>query len=382
MRGAFRQTPNLAQDPLSAARDRLDYERSLALFTELVGTRFRLLGLLPIVSGAVIALLGQLDVQPGLIVGPALLGLVVTAGIAVYEIRNSQIHDNLVNRLRHLERVLDLTPATHDPKAQGGFFSERATRQLYLTPATSDWSDSSDFDTGQRRIALKVRHDAGLALVYGAVLAAWVAVLIWNAVLAVDATKGAAWWASAAAALAAGSLGWLTISASSKMGRNVGRVYLLGPLAEEYSNEITWPADLTRDLMSLEVPTGLLDDDAYDEFKNRHPKVFIDFALSLGVIAHRRQLSKLRVCNVLKRTHNPKLRSASLSAIVGAREVDAAGDFADARRVLILRYGAQSAWCTDSEVALRVAWLEHLSTLDQPPTHPPSRISVSPQSAS
>jgi hypothetical protein len=50
MRDAFRPPPNLAQDPLSAARDRLDYERSLALFTELVGTRFRLLGLLPIVS--------------------------------------------------------------------------------------------------------------------------------------------------------------------------------------------------------------------------------------------------------------------------------------------------------------------------------------------
>jgi hypothetical protein len=48
--------------------------------------------------------------------------------ITVYEIRNSQIHDNLVHQLRHLERVLDQTPATRDPMAQGGFFSERAAR--------------------------------------------------------------------------------------------------------------------------------------------------------------------------------------------------------------------------------------------------------------
>jgi hypothetical protein len=86
--------PGLEQCPELAANDRTDYQLTSGLFRELVGVRFRLLGFLPTVSGAILTILGALDLSPEVVIGLVIVGLVVTWGLTLYEIRNSQIHDN------------------------------------------------------------------------------------------------------------------------------------------------------------------------------------------------------------------------------------------------------------------------------------------------
>jgi hypothetical protein len=84
---------------------REDYGRTLDVFKMLVDIRFRLLALVPAVSGVAVGLLGKADPQ-GAGVAVAVLGLIATAGIIVYEIRNSQLHDAAVHRLKFLEALL------------------------------------------------------------------------------------------------------------------------------------------------------------------------------------------------------------------------------------------------------------------------------------
>jgi hypothetical protein len=127
-----------------------DYRETLASFRQLADIRFKLLALLPPISGVAIGLI-SFDLTafreapgPRLIVG--LLGLVVTLGLTFYDVRNSQLYAGLASRARALESRLNL---------QEGQFSSRPKRTLKFLGWITIW------------------HDRGLALVYGSVLGGW-----------------------------------------------------------------------------------------------------------------------------------------------------------------------------------------------------------------
>ena len=77
--------------------------------------------------------------------------LVATLGVVVYEIRNTQLYDAAVHRLKFLERLLDM-PGSTGKEEVAGIFGERPTRPV-IGP-------------------LHLWHNRGLALVYGAATAA------------------------------------------------------------------------------------------------------------------------------------------------------------------------------------------------------------------
>ncbi|MDC7119923.1 hypothetical protein OMK64_00055 [Cellulomonas fimi] len=142
-------TPGDALDTL-----RMVYKELATQHRTLVDVRFKLLALVPAVSA--LALVGV--VSPGgpfagvpraVRVGAALLGLVVVVGIRLYDVRNSQLHDDLVSRARVVETALGVERGVY------------AARRASIAP---------------------VQHDTALRLVYGAVVTAWAAAAVVAAV--------------------------------------------------------------------------------------------------------------------------------------------------------------------------------------------------------
>src|SRR5262249_20305124 len=88
------------------------------------------------------------------------LGLLATTGVVVYELRNTQIYDYALHRAKQLELRLELE-SVFSPGEFGGLFSERPV-------------------DGVRALGLSVKHDRGLALVYGAAIGGWVYVASWG----------------------------------------------------------------------------------------------------------------------------------------------------------------------------------------------------------
>lgn len=86
-------------------RLRLEYDRSVELLRGLEETRFRLLALVPTLSGAVVAL-----VSPGIsrlaLLAIGLLGLSATLGVLVYELENGRTAGAVGRRAAGLERLL------------------------------------------------------------------------------------------------------------------------------------------------------------------------------------------------------------------------------------------------------------------------------------
>jgi hypothetical protein len=81
----------------------------------------------------------------------ALLGLIATLGLLIYELRNSQLHDDLISRGRKIEDELGVDT--------GVFRGRRDPRGV-------------------------IKHDYATILIYGAALVAWVAA-IWTSASAV-----------------------------------------------------------------------------------------------------------------------------------------------------------------------------------------------------
>lgn len=88
------------------------YHEICASWRTLVDVRFRLAGLVPPISAAIlIALLArkkgeEIDPWAGLIV--SLFGLFAIFGVALYDQRNSQLHNELVDRGKRIESELGL----------------------------------------------------------------------------------------------------------------------------------------------------------------------------------------------------------------------------------------------------------------------------------
>ena len=124
-----------------------EYNRASEVQKLLVDIRFRLLALVPTLTAIGVSVLKE---QRDLRLGVGVLGLVVTLGVVMYEIRNSQIHDAAVHRIKNLSVWLDL-PA-------GG-----------LRPA-------------QFRLlgVAKVWHDRALGMIHGASMGAWAALVAYS----------------------------------------------------------------------------------------------------------------------------------------------------------------------------------------------------------
>lgn len=124
----------------------------------LTDVRFKLLGLVPVVSGVVLVQLlsGRTQLAPGAGAGIALFGLVVTVALWIYETRNSELYDDLVSRGRRIEEELGVGT---------GHFKGR------LKP-------SSRYLSAPLRIRIPMQHDIALNLIYGSSVAAWLLALL------------------------------------------------------------------------------------------------------------------------------------------------------------------------------------------------------------
>jgi hypothetical protein len=145
---------------------RLDYQQTTDLLRTLSDVRFKLLALVPTLSGTAIAVLGHPSSAAELL-GVGLLGLSATLGILLYELRNTQVYDYAMRRAEHAEAALGL-PSIHGGAGPGGLFSERPSRALRLFGVAP------------------IDRDRGLVLVYSAALAGWAYLVAWGALHALD----------------------------------------------------------------------------------------------------------------------------------------------------------------------------------------------------
>jgi hypothetical protein len=134
---------------------RLEYESASRLLGNLTEIRFKLLALVPTLSGAVVAFVspGRSGVELLAIGG---LGLAATSGILAYELRNGELCRRATDRVNRLESVL----FSAGPLMGG----EEGTPKLFgLIPAS---------------------QYLGVGLVYGAALGGWVYLVVWGALVA------------------------------------------------------------------------------------------------------------------------------------------------------------------------------------------------------
>jgi hypothetical protein len=145
---------------------RLDYDQTTQLLRTLTDVRFKLLAIVPTISGVALGLLGRGRTAAELLAVGA-LGLCATLGILVYELRNTQIYDYALDRAAELETRLGM--ASVFGTGAGGLYSERpGGRAIRLLGVTT------------------VGHDRGLSLVYAAAIAAWTYLVAWGALRELD----------------------------------------------------------------------------------------------------------------------------------------------------------------------------------------------------
>jgi hypothetical protein len=137
---------------------RLEYEYASRLLGTLTEYRFKLLALVPTLSGAVVALLssGRSGVE---LLAIGALGASATSGVLSYELRNGELRRRAADRVNRLEREL----FSAGPLV-GGY--GRTPKLFGLIPAS---------------------HRLGVGLVYGAALGGWVYLIVWGALVAVGA---------------------------------------------------------------------------------------------------------------------------------------------------------------------------------------------------
>jgi hypothetical protein len=141
-------------------RLQLDYQQTTDLLRTLTDVRFKLLALVPTLSGIAVAVLGRPSSAAELI-GIGLLGLTATVGLLLYELRNSQLSDYAIHRAQAIESDLGLV-SIRGGAGPGGLFSERPGRTLRLFGLAP------------------IDRDAGLIVVYSAALAAWTYLTTWG----------------------------------------------------------------------------------------------------------------------------------------------------------------------------------------------------------
>jgi hypothetical protein len=107
-----------------------------------------------------------------------IVGFLATLGIAIYELRNSQLYEAAIHRAKVLESRLELLRSNQFVEG-AGLFTERP---LYVKDKY--WKKLSDENRAaavreksvrfMRFWLVSVKHDYGLALIYGAALGGWI----------------------------------------------------------------------------------------------------------------------------------------------------------------------------------------------------------------
>jgi hypothetical protein len=136
---------------------RLEYEHASRLLGTLTEIRFKLLALVPTLTGAVVAFVSPSSSGVELLAIGG-LGLAATSGVLSYELRNGELRRRAAVRVNQLEAKL----FPGGPLVGAG----RAPRLLGLIPAS---------------------HRLGVGLVYGAALGGWVYLVVWGALVAAGA---------------------------------------------------------------------------------------------------------------------------------------------------------------------------------------------------
>jgi hypothetical protein len=139
---------------------RLEYDYASRLLGNLTEIRFKLLALVPTLSGAVVALVSSQRSGVELLAIGA-LGLAATSGVLAYELRNGELRRRATDRVNRLET--ELFPGGPLVGAAG---SGRTPKLFGLIPAS---------------------HRLGVGLVYGAALGGWVYLVVWGALAAAGA---------------------------------------------------------------------------------------------------------------------------------------------------------------------------------------------------
>ena len=129
-------------------------------------SRFKLLAIVPTISGAAVAFLSR-GRSAGELLAVGLIGLVATLGVLLYEVRNTQLYDYAVQRAKELEARLGEV-SIYGSSGPGGLFTERPGRDIRVFG-----------------LAL-AGHERGLAIVYGAAIAGWSYLVTWGALRALD----------------------------------------------------------------------------------------------------------------------------------------------------------------------------------------------------
>jgi hypothetical protein len=147
---------------------RLDYEQTSELVRTLMDVRFKLLAFVPTIAGAAVALVGAGRPSGAQLLGVGILGLLATAGVLVYELRNTQVYNATLSHARALERMLGLSAEGKDTGPAG---------LLGQAPA------------GHARAfgIARLGQERAVAIVYGATLAGWSYLVAWGALRAAGA---------------------------------------------------------------------------------------------------------------------------------------------------------------------------------------------------
>jgi hypothetical protein len=133
---------------------RLDYEQTNQTYRMLTDIRFRLLALIPIFSGAGVALLAA-NGKPEIMFAGGLLGGAASFGVILYDLRNTHLYDAMQQRLRVLEALIGFHETRPYVEAKvGGNNLRRPSRRF-------------------RFFGIRVAHDYGLGVIYSAVLSGW-----------------------------------------------------------------------------------------------------------------------------------------------------------------------------------------------------------------
>jgi hypothetical protein len=174
-------------------RLRLDYQQTTDLLRGLTDVRFKLLALVPTLSGTAVGLLGHPTSAVELL-AIGVLGLAATLGVLLYELRNSELHDYAIRRARRIETALGFL-SLGEGVARGGLFSERPAGTLRLFGVAA------------------VDRDRALALVYGAALAGWTYLVAWGLLRALHVGG-----ARSAGAVIGGAIGLLVLAELVRLG--------------------------------------------------------------------------------------------------------------------------------------------------------------------
>lgn len=153
---------------------RLEYEYASRLLGNLTEIRFKLLALVPTLSGAVVAFVssGRSGVELLAIGG---LGAAATSGVLAYELRNGELRRRATDRVNRLESEL----FSAGPLV-GGY--GRTPKLFGVVPAS---------------------HRLGVGLVYGAAIGGWMYLVVWGALVAAGARDHAQAFGVAAGVLVA-----------------------------------------------------------------------------------------------------------------------------------------------------------------------------------